>query len=155
MLERILNRCHQILAEVVNPPPSIPSTSGADHSQPEKLPTKPNRRETDQTYRQEQGVSRFEDVVERSRQGVGIRQISRQTGLSRGTIRKYLAADVFPEIARRPFRPGILTPFLEFLEQRWAAGCRNCVQLWKAVIERGFRGSYVTSNGSLRNGLRD
>lgn len=147
-LERVLNRCHQVLAEVVkpeSPPPlALLPTPGTDHSPSEGVPTKPNRRERDQTDRRQQRVIRFENVVELSRQGIGIRQISRQTGLSRGTIRTYLAADVFPEIARRPLRPGILTPFLEFLEQRWAAGCRNGVQLWKEVIERGFRGSYVT-----------
>jgi transposase len=57
-----------------------------------------------------------------SRQGVAIKEIMRRTGYSRGLIRKILRgqrSDIFRT------RRSSLEPYLPWLDEQWAAGCRN------------------------------
>lgn len=54
-----------------------------------------------------------------ARQGLGIKEIVRQTGYSRNTIRKYLREpETVPQYTPRPPRPGKLTPFEDYIGQR-------------------------------------
>jgi transposase len=95
--------------------------------------------------------ARYEDVRTLSRQGVSIREIARRLKLSRETIRRFLRAEEFPEIAsaRRGQRGSILNPYKHYIFQRWQQGCRNSVQLSDEIKTRGYTGS--TSH--LRNFL--
>jgi transposase len=56
------------------------------------------------------------------------------------TVQRYLRADKFPELAPRAKRPSLLDPYRPYLEERWAAGCRNGRQLLRELAERGFKG---------------
>lgn len=70
--------------------------------------------------------------------GMPIRGIVRQTGLSRKLVRQVLRGereDVFP------IRESSLTPWLQRLEREWAEGCRNGAELWRRLRADGFRGS--------------
>lgn len=70
--------------------------------------------------------------------GVPIRRIVRQTGLSRQLVRQILRGereDVFR------IRESSLTPLLPRLEQEWAGGCRNGAELWRRLRADGFQGS--------------
>lgn len=83
---------------------------------------------------------RYTEVVERHERGESHRQIAAATGLSRETIRRYLAAGSFPEIARRVTAAPI-TPYLPYLKQRWEAGCHNARVLWEEITAQGFTGA--------------
>jgi transposase len=74
-------------------------------------------------------------------QGVKIRAIARQLGMSRETVRRYIQADGFPETSKRRKRRSILDPYLPYLKQRWMAGCRNGVQLYREIQKKGYSGS--------------
>lgn len=77
--------------------------------------------------------------MEKVRQGLSQREIGRQCGLSRKTIRRWLTADGFPE--RKPsLRHSSVEAHREYLEQRWQQGCHNAAQLWRELQERGFAG---------------
>lgn len=70
--------------------------------------------------------------------GVPIRRIVRQTGLSRQLVRQILRGereDVFR------IRESSLTPWLPRMEQEWAGGCRNGAELWRRLRADGFQGS--------------
>ena len=70
--------------------------------------------------------------------GVPIRRIVRQTGLSRKLVRQILRGereDVFR------IRESSLTPWLPRLEREWVGGCRNGAELWRRLHADGFRGS--------------
>ena len=70
--------------------------------------------------------------------GVPIRRIVRQTGLSRKLVCQILRGereDVFR------IRQSSLTPWLPRLERDWAGGCRNGAELWRRLRADGFRGS--------------
>lgn len=72
-----------------------------------------------------------------SRQGVAIKEIMRRTGYSRGLIRKILRgqrSDIFRT------RRSSVEPYLPWLDEQWAAGCRNGAELWRALRRGGFRG---------------
>ncbi len=45
-------------------------------------------------------------------------------------------------MAERSKMPVKLDPYLEYLEERWQAGCRNRLQLWREICERGFDGTH-------------
>jgi len=78
-----------------------------------------------------------------------IREISRRTGLSRNTIRKYLRADIVEPNFRTPTRPSKLDPFAEKLsgwlltEQRKSRKERRTAkQMHADLVQLGFDGSY-------------
>jgi transposase len=78
-----------------------------------------------------------------------IREISRRTGLSRNTIRKYLRADIVEPNFRTPTRPSKLDPFAEklsgwlLMEQRKSRKERRTAkQMHADLVQLGFDGSY-------------
>jgi transposase len=95
------------------------------------------------THTEVKRYARYEDVRTLSRQGVSIREIARRLKLSRETIRRFLRAEEFPEIAsaRRGQRGSILNQYKPYIFQRWQQGCRNSVQLSDEIKTRGYSGS--------------
>lgn len=72
-----------------------------------------------------------------AKEGTSIKEIVRRTGLSRGLVRKVLRgqrSDVFR------VRESSLEPYLPWLEAQWAAGARNGTELWRRLMDQGFRG---------------
>jgi transposase len=70
-----------------------------------------------------------------------IRAIARELGIGRGTVRRYIKAGAFPEMAKRRKRSSILDPYLPYLESRWSEGCHNGLQLYREIEKRGYSGS--------------
>jgi transposase len=78
------------------------------------------------------------DIASRFKRGATIKEIVRDTGHSRGFVRKILRgqhSDVFRT------REGSLTPHLSWLDAQWGAGNRNGADLWRRLRASGFRGS--------------
>uniref|UniRef100_UPI003B63FC27 transposase n=1 Tax=Klebsiella pneumoniae TaxID=573 RepID=UPI003B63FC27 len=78
------------------------------------------------------------------KKGCGIREISRITGLSRVTVRRWIQSKAFPEISTKPPRPGLLEPWQEWLEEQRINGNHNAGQLWREMVNAGFTGSETT-----------
>jgi transposase len=77
-------------------------------------------------------------VVALGADSLPIKQIVRQTGLSRGTVRQILRgsrSDVFRQ------RESSLEAYWPLLEAPWTGGCRNGAELWRRLRASGFRGS--------------
>lgn len=87
-------------------------------------------------------LEKYEHVMELHAQGTQVRTIARQLGLHRSTVLKYISAGEFPEMAQRRKTPVKLDPYLDYLEERWQAGCRNRLQLWREICEQGFDGTH-------------
>jgi transposase len=85
----------------------------------------------------------------RLRDGMGIREIARRTGLSRPTIRKYLrSGEISPKYPKRvvqsklsPYEP-TLTVWLQRESSRGRKQRRNLRQLHLDLVELGYHGSY-------------
>ena len=85
----------------------------------------------------------------RYRQNFSIREISRRTGLSRNTVRKYLRSDSVEPKFRTPDRPSRLDPFADKLAQMLRQEAsksrkqkRTVKQLHADLAELGYDGSY-------------
>jgi len=77
-------------------------------------------------------------ILALSKSGAPIKQIVRQTGHSRKLVRHVIRGerhDVFRT------RQSSLDQHLPWLDDQWAAACRNGAELWRRLKARGFRGS--------------
>jgi transposase len=82
---------------------------------------------------------RYEEAVRLQAAGVSISSIATSIGADRKTIRGWLRAGKAP-LWSKPPRGSTLTPHEDYLEGRWAEGCRNAALLWRELVTRGFSG---------------
>jgi transposase len=77
------------------------------------------------------------------RQGLSIRAISAELGLSRNTVRKYLRSERAPKAKERPRRASKLDPFREYLQARIREAHPDWIPasvLGREIAERGYTG---------------
>jgi transposase len=77
-------------------------------------------------------------VLAMKAEGIGIKEIVRRTGHSRGLVRNIIRgqrSDIFR------FRESSLEVYLQWLDEQWASGRHNASELWRRLKTRGFRGS--------------
>jgi transposase len=98
------------------------------------------RAQEEQQARRAQRLARYEAVLALHQQGYSQVAISKQVGLGRKTVRRYLRSDAFPEHAPSALRPTSLAPYDRYLRTRWAEGCHNAHQLWQEIRSQGFPG---------------
>jgi len=101
--------------------------------------------QTQAAQRRARRLAHYAKVWLLHRQGWSNRAIARQLGIGRMTVVRYLQAPTFPE------RKGcsdtgksVLTPYKEYILKRWNAGCREALQLFRAIHRHGYTGSYPT-----------
>jgi transposase len=91
--------------------------------------------------RRARALALHETVHRLHQAGCPIGAIARQLNLSRTTVYRYLSMSSLPERSARPHRASILDPFVDYLRQRWTAGCRNASQLWREIKQQGYPGT--------------
>lgn len=165
MLERLLNRHHRLLLEAALPPKAlkenVPNDAAfaVETSCPPPVCSMSSSRRCEQSEnRRQRRLERYQRLTELHQQGLSRREIARRMGLSRNTVKKWIAAAHFREHARRPKRKGLLTGHTEYLKQRWQEGGTNATKLCQELRERGFVGSLATVQRyvqSWRQGHRD
>jgi transposase len=77
------------------------------------------------------------------KQGMGIKAIARELGISKNTVRKYLNKQDKPAYSPRPQRPSKLDPFKPYLNQRIQAAAPDWIPasvLFHEIVERGYTG---------------
>jgi transposase len=97
-----------------------------------------------QEQRRAQRLARYEQVRVLHQAGTLPQEIARRLGMGRATVRRYLQAGAFPERAPYPRLASKLTPYTDYLTERWAAGEANGRQLWQELRAQGFTGSVMT-----------
>jgi transposase len=75
------------------------------------------------------------------RQGLSARAIADRLKVHKDTVRRFLAADTFPERAERSYERGT-DHHVEHLKRRWSEGCHNAKLLFQELQALGFIGSY-------------
>ena len=93
-----------------------------------------------QAQRRQQRLARYEQVKVLQSQGLSLHAIAAQVGIDKRTVRRYVQCQEFPEHAARERRRTPLTPFLDYLRQRWIEGSRNASQLHRELQAQGYGG---------------
>ena len=109
--------------------------------------TSAQRAEEASVQRHAPHVARYQEVHVLHEKGVSIAEIARRVGVARKTVYVYLRMDRPPERKRPVRNPNdrVLAPYEPYLLTRWEEGCRNGLQLWREIQERG----YVYSRASV------
>ena len=82
---------------------------------------------------------RYEEAARLRAAGISISGIAASLGAERKTIRGWLRAGKAPLWTKPPMESS-LTPHEDYLEKRWAEGCRNAALLWRELVALGFLG---------------
>lgn len=130
--ERVLERHLDQLRAVGEVPPD------------QAVPSPPRRSRREEARREgvrQRAEERHAAIQRLAAEGLSLRAIARRLKLARGTVRRYRYAAAAPERAAYARRPSMLDPYTAYLERRWAEGCRNGLQLWRELRERGYPGS--------------
>jgi transposase len=86
----------------------------------------------------------YEEVKDLRKLGLSHYAIADALGISRPTVRRFLAAEQFPERvsgSKAQHKNIVVAPYLSFLRERWQAGCHNGRQLFREAKARGYSGS--------------
>ncbi len=106
-----------------------------------RAPMAPAKAKQASGERRERRLQRFEQVKELHARGVGVREIARQMHMHRRTVRRWIGRETFPERAIRSPRRQV-DAWREYLQRRWAQGCRNARTLTAELKTEGYKGSY-------------
>lgn len=110
---------------------------------PYQRPSGMSYNEFQKQMRREKRTVRYQNVRTLVEQGFSQRAIAQRLGLSRETVRKFAQAEEYPETHQRQRgeKRSILDPYKPYILQRWQQGCRNSVQLYDEIQDRGYPGS--------------
>ncbi len=84
------------------------------------------------------------------KEGKSIRRISRETGLSRNTVKSYLKAQAIPERKARKKKGSKLEPFQKEIQEMMKLGIFNCEVIYPRLKELGYQGGKTTVKDYVR-----
>jgi transposase len=151
-IERLLERHLPIIADAFRPADPDPVRADASPGdEPSTAPEMAPKKSSSASIRREvalakrgRRVERFERVQELRRQGMPIRQIARDLGMSRMAVRRYLRRERCPDWSPgRATRSG-MDAHREWIDARIAEGRINASELHRELAARGVRLSYAT-----------
>lgn len=145
-LERMMFRHMPLIRQVAS---ELSSKKNIAEVQPETSASPLCLPERIKQQRREKRYQRWEDVNSLHKKGCGIRVLSRLTGLSRVTVRRWIQSGGFPEISTRPPKPGLLDPWRDWLDQQRESGNQNAGQMWREMVAAGFTGSETTVRNAV------
>jgi transposase len=93
--------------------------------------------------RRQEKVELFQTIQRMKATGMKSVRIAKHLGINRRRIDKWLRLDTLPERNRMHPRPGMAESFLEYLRQRWEAGCRHGRTLFAEIRELGYVGGFT------------
>jgi transposase len=140
-IQRLLDRHHKSLPALRTREVDAPAPALAPFTVPLAAHMPQTRAECVRQEHRARRLDRYAQVVALRQRGVSIRAIAQQMNLDRRTVRRYINADAFPEIAKRKPKPSILDPWKPYLRERWGQGCHNGSQLLREIRAQGYHGS--------------
>jgi transposase len=143
-LEQVFTTHHHALetvnAAVRHQPVPLPDGTVAVPVPP---PATPPRAQQQAAQRAAQRQATYDAVWTLHRQGWTVPAIAAQVGRSRHTIERYLRLPTWPGPQHRStYGRSVLNPYKDYLLERWNAGCRTAMQLFRELQPQGYTGSY-------------
>ena len=109
---------------------------------PLESPVATSRAQQQIAHNRARRVAEYEQVHALHQQGWTMKAISTSMGRHHRTVKKYLEASTFPERPPRRRPSSILDPYKAYLLERWHAGCRSTLALYREMQAQGFAGKY-------------
>jgi transposase len=91
--------------------------------------------------RRDNRYARYEAVRALQQQGFSLREISRRLKISRGTVRRFVRSESFPERSKPSQKASLLDPYKPYVLKRGPEGCWNGTQLYAEIKQCGYTGS--------------
>jgi len=135
-LERTVDRHRHNLTGIV-----LPRTGSEPTNRPRAPAPRCEAERTQQTHRKERRTRQHQQIHGLQEQGISIRGIARQLGITRSTVYRYLRLEEGAATERTHCSHSMLDAYLPYLCERFEQGCHNGVQLWREIKEKGFPGS--------------
>ncbi|AVV40484.1 ISL3 family transposase [Streptomyces sp. P3] len=144
-LTEAVDRCvtrHSTHLRTPEPPPS-PSVSAAAAAELEKI-TETVKAERAAHSCADRTRDRHQEIHALIDKGLTLREISRELGLARNTVRKFTHAATAEELNAGKWqgRASVLDDYKPYLHQRWQEGCTSAKKLFEEIKAAGFRGGY-------------
>jgi transposase len=143
-LEQVCTTQHQAL-EAVNAAGRQQPVSLADGTAavPVPPPATPPLAQQQAAQRAARRQAIYDEVWTVHRAGWPGPAIAAQAGLSRHTVERYLRLPTWPVPQHRStYGRSVLNPSKDYLLERWNAGCRTAMQLFRELQPQGYTGSY-------------
>jgi transposase len=83
-------------------------------------------------------------------QDLSYSEISRQTGFSRKTVRKYILSDAPPEAKKRTPKSSKLDDYKDYIIQRLKSYPVTASKIYNEIQDRGFVGKYTIVRDFVR-----
>lgn len=134
-----------IVADTTDPVPGQTGLSGPPGPPETLASTRQSERQKERRHRRER---LYDEMLTLHREGISQRVIADRLGVHRSTVRRFVESGCFPERASRR-SPRRTDFFIDYLKDRWAAGCRNAMRLYEELQARGYSGSYYSVRRQL------
>ncbi len=128
-------------ATSIPPAPEPQQPASAPTSLPNSEPV-PSAQQSVRQARRQLRAARQAEVRQLREQGLSLRQLARQTGLSLKTVRRYCQQDHCPDWKTGQRRRTGLDAFTDRIEQWIAAGGRNAAELFRELQAQGCVAGY-------------
>ncbi len=93
---------------------------------------------------------RYLDMIDLYNQGLTLSEISRTTGHSRTTVRKYIKSDIPPSPKKRSKKPSKLDDYKEYIINRLNAYPLSAARLYREITDMGYTGKYTIVKDFVR-----
>jgi transposase len=144
-LEEYLLQKRPILRKAAAPEAAPEEKDDADFA---SGPIMPNRPRTHDRKIEEAARKRHERLVEQWKNirrlylaKADLRDICRQLGISARTVYRYKDLTEPPPRQAYKRKASVLDPYVPYLVARWKEGCHNGKQLYREILEQGYRNS--------------
>jgi len=140
LFRQVVQMAHVAQArEVKAPVPNAPDVSSAANAVPETAVSRAEQRRLERSARREASYHQVKALRE---QGGSLACIAEQTGISTRTIQRFLAAEQYPERARRRSQRCLTDAYESYLRERLLSGYTNVAQLYREIKQKGYAGTY-------------
>jgi transposase len=142
-LQEVFSAHHREIDQLNHVPHNEPPTQDDDSVPvPTELPVVTTKAQQQIAHNRAKRVAEYAQAHALRQQGWAMKAISTHMGRHHRTVKKYLAASTFPERPPRRRPPSVLDPYKAYLLERWQAGCRSTLELYREIQAQGFAGKY-------------